>query len=215
MRVELDNVELYFDDKRILSGIYLKAETNRITGILGRNGCGKTSLLKILFGSLTPHNRLVRINNKGTLKPLYKSKIVSYLPQHDVLPRHIKIKIAFSLYHVSWNEFVREFPGFKQYTNSKIKHLSGGEQRVVEFYLCAKKPAQLLLLDEPFSHVAPVYVERFMDIIRTESNTKAIICTDHLYEHILTLANDLYYLQGGNIRLVKKHEELREFGYLV
>jgi ABC-type cobalamin/Fe3+-siderophores transport system ATPase subunit len=50
MIIELDSVELYFDKRRILNGIYLKAETGKITGLLGRNGCGKSCLLQILFG---------------------------------------------------------------------------------------------------------------------------------------------------------------------
>jgi len=51
---ELDNVELYFKNKRILNGIYLKAETGKVTAILGENGCGKSSLLNIAFGNLKP-----------------------------------------------------------------------------------------------------------------------------------------------------------------
>ena len=52
MIFEIDNVELYFKNKRILNGIYLKAETGKVTAILGRNGCGKSSLLDIAFGTL-------------------------------------------------------------------------------------------------------------------------------------------------------------------
>ena len=54
MIFEIDNVELYFDDKAILKAAYVKAETGKVTGLLGRNGSGKSSLLKILFGSLKP-----------------------------------------------------------------------------------------------------------------------------------------------------------------
>ena len=49
MILEIDNIELSFKNKRILNGIYLKAETGKITGILGSNGSGKTSLLNIMF----------------------------------------------------------------------------------------------------------------------------------------------------------------------
>lgn len=62
MVFELDNVELFFKNKRILNGIYLKAEIGKVTGILGRNGYGKSSLLTIFFGGLKPKYKLLRIN---------------------------------------------------------------------------------------------------------------------------------------------------------
>lgn len=70
MIFELDNVELNFKSKRILSGVYIKAETGKVTAILGRNGCGKSSILNITFGNLKPKYKLVRLNQKPVLKPL-------------------------------------------------------------------------------------------------------------------------------------------------
>ncbi len=86
MIFEIDNVELYFVEKQILNGVYLKAETGKITGILGANGCGKSSLLSILFGSLSPNNKLIRIDSKPYLKPLFTYNIVKLLPQDSLLP---------------------------------------------------------------------------------------------------------------------------------
>ena len=64
MILEIDSVELSFDEKKILYGIYLKIETGKVTGVLGRNGCGKTSLLRILFGDLNPKYKNVRVDGK-------------------------------------------------------------------------------------------------------------------------------------------------------
>ena len=77
MPLEIDNVELYFKTKTIIRGVYLKAETGKITGLLGSNGCGKSCLLKIIFGSLTPKYKLIRVNNKPILKSLYKQNLQS------------------------------------------------------------------------------------------------------------------------------------------
>lgn len=73
MKIELDNIELSFNQKKILSGIYLSGETGKITGILGRNGCGKTSLLRILFGSLNAKYGNVRLDGVHQKKKLFKS----------------------------------------------------------------------------------------------------------------------------------------------
>ncbi len=106
MIVEIDNIELYFKEKRILDSIYLKTETGKVTEILGSNGCGETSLLKILFGDLKPKYKLIRIDNNPILKPLYQTKLVSFLPQHNFIPSSLKIKKNFDLYHINWDEFI-------------------------------------------------------------------------------------------------------------
>ena len=97
MIIEIDNVELYFKNKTILRGIYLRAETGNVTGILGSNGSGKSCLLNIAFGNLKSKYRLIRINNKPILKPLYQTKQASCLPQHHFIPNKMKIKAAFKL----------------------------------------------------------------------------------------------------------------------
>lgn len=214
MVVEIDNVELSFSDKLLLNGIYLKAETGRITGILGGNGCGKTSLLNILFGSLEAKTKLIRIDNKPHLKPLFQSGIARYLPQHPYIPGHLKLKTVFGLFKISWEEFLRDFKNFKAYEKFTVKELSGGERRVIEAYLIIRSKAEIILLDEPFTHLAPVYVEKFTRILKIEAKTKAIIITDHMFHHVIDLADDLYFLQNGHIQLIKDPLELEDFKYL-
>lgn len=112
MIFEIDNVELYFNQKRILNGIYLKAETGKVTGLLGSNGSGKSCLLNIVFGNLAPKYQLLRIDNKPILKPLYKTKLASFLPQYNFTPNNLKIKTLFNLFEVDWKEFTKDFNSF-------------------------------------------------------------------------------------------------------
>ena len=60
---EADSVQLEFGSKKILSDVYLKCETGQVTGILGRNGEGKSCLMNIIYGSLKPQNKSIRFNN--------------------------------------------------------------------------------------------------------------------------------------------------------
>ncbi|WP_373059870.1 ATP-binding cassette domain-containing protein [Zunongwangia sp. H14] len=106
MKFEIDNVALNYSGKTILNGVYLKAEKGRITGILGKNGSGKSSLIKIFFGSLKPKNRLIKIDDKPFLKPLYRSGKAKYLPQHPLLPENIKVAAAFELFKAEWQHFM-------------------------------------------------------------------------------------------------------------
>jgi len=213
MILEIDNVELNFNSKRILSGIYLKAETGTVTGILGSNGCGKSCLLNIIFGNLQPKYKLIRIDSKPVSKPLYLTKLVKYLPQHLFLPK-LKLSKIFKLFHVSWQDFVFEFPSFNKYQKTKINRLSGGEQRIVEIYLILKSDSKIVLLDEPFSHLAPLQIENIKKIITQEKQHKAILITDHMYSHIIEASDEIYLLKNGCSKKIDKLSELEDYKYL-
>ncbi|MGJ8592856.1 MAG: ATP-binding cassette domain-containing protein [Aquaticitalea sp.] len=214
MILEVDNVELYFSKKRILNGVYLKAETGKVTSVLGSNGCGKTSLLSIIFGSLQPKYKLIRLNGKPILKPLYTTNIVSYLPQHELSPNNLKIKTLFKFLNVDWFEFSSRFENFSFFWDSKINNLSGGERRVLETYLILKSDKQIVLLDEPFSHIAPLYIEKLKNLIQVEKQTKAIILTDHYFKDVMEATDDLYLLKNGCTQRIESVEALEDYNYL-
>ncbi len=214
MILEVDNVELYFSNKRILNGVYLKAETGKVTGILGSNGCGKTSLMSIIFGSLQPKYKFIRLDSKPILKPLYRTNTISFLPQHNLSPNSLKIKTLFEFLKVDWFEFTILFESFSSYWDSNISTLSGGERRVLETYLILKSQKEIILLDEPFSHIAPLYIEKFKGLIQIEKQHKAIIITDHYFEDVIDSSDDLYLLKNGCTKLIENIEELEDYQYL-
>ncbi|TGV03050.1 ATP-binding cassette domain-containing protein [Flavivirga rizhaonensis] len=214
MIIEIDNVELYFNNKSVLNGVYLKAEAGKITGILGSNGCGKSCLLNISFGNLKAKYSLIRINNTPILKPLYQTKLVSYLPQHHFIPNKMMIKTAFKLFKVDWDVFVNTFETLTPYKNFYFKKLSGGERRIIEIYLTLKCPRKIVFLDEPFSHVAPLYIEKIKALIEEEKQKKAIVITDHMYEHIIAVSDTIYLLKNGCTKLIDNVKELEDYKYL-
>ena len=194
MIVEIDNIELDFDNKKILHGVYLKAETGTVTGILGRNGSGKTSLLRILFGSLNSKYKNIRINNAHQKKELYKSNTIAYLPQHQLLPNSMKLKNAFKLFEVKWDDFILLFDSFKKhYTSSSILSIS---------------------LDEPFSFIAPIYIENFKQLIEEKKLESAIIITDHFYSDILDISKNVYFIKNGSSKLIASKQDLENEGYI-
>lgn len=214
MVFEIDNVELYFNKKTILNGVYLKAQTNTITGILGRNGCGKSCLLSIIFGSLSSKYALIRINNKPITKALYLTNQVAFLPQFNFTPNQININKLFKLYKVSWKDFEANFPEFKTYKSKTINYLSGGERRVIEIYLILNTPSNLILLDEPFSNISPIYIEKIKQIIKRVNKTKAIVLTDHSYNEVIDIADQIYLLKNGCTKLINHIKELESYNYL-
>lgn len=214
MIFELDSVELYFKVKRILSGIYLKGETGKVTGILGSNGCGKSSLLNIAFGNLKPKYKLIKIDNTPILKPLYAAKKATLLPQYNFTPNQMKVKNAFSLFNLSWVDFKNHFESIRFSENIKFNRLSGGERRLVETFIILKSKAPIAFLDEPFSHIAPLHVEKIKQIISEEKQQKVIIVTDHMYQHIIDISDTVYLLKNGCTKLINNLSELEDYKYV-
>jgi ABC-type multidrug transport system ATPase subunit len=214
MILEVDNVELYFNEKRILNGVYLKAEIGKVTALLGSNGSGKSCIMQIVFGTLKAKYKLVRVNGKPVLKPLYKTNLVSYLPQHTFIPSGLKLKTLFQLMTLDWNSFIDIFEGFYGFEHIKIQQLSGGERRVIETYLILKSNREIILLDEPFSHLAPIYVEQFKTLILQEKKHKVILITDHLYEHITELSDTIYLIKNGCSTQIESIDQLKDYNYL-
>jgi len=212
--LEIDSIELNFDEKKILYGIYLKIETGKVIGILGRNGCGKTSLLRILFGDLKPKYKNIRIDGAYLKTKLFKTKNIAYLPQHQLLPSNLKVKTAFHWFRVDWQAFVTSFDSFENYKNTKIDALSSGELRVIETYLILNSGKDIVLLDEPFSFVAPLYVEKFKLIIQEKKKECAILITDHFYREILDCSDTIYLIKNGSSKLIQSKKDLENEGYL-
>ncbi|MCR9225941.1 MAG: ATP-binding cassette domain-containing protein [Flavobacteriaceae bacterium] len=214
MILEIDNIELSFDNKTILRGVYLKAESGKVTGILGRNGSGKTSLLNILFGSLKPKYKSIRIDGKYITTPLFQRNQVAYLPQHRLLTRNMKVRSSLKLFNIDRETFIETFGHFKSIKNHYTSELSGGELRLLETYLILNSDKNIILLDEPFSNLAPLYVSKVKHIIESKKSDKIILLTDHLYEEIVSLSDDLYLLKNGCSKLINNMEDLKSGGYL-
>lgn len=170
--LEVDNIELKFKSKSILDAIYIKAEKGKITGLIGSNGTGKSSLMKIIFGNLIPNNKLIRIDNKPILKPFYRKGNIKMLPQTNIFPSSFSLKKAFNLYNVSFDSFLNEFSDFNKLKNNHFFMFSGGERRLIETYIILKSKANIILLDEPFSHISPLYIEKIKKIINSEKKRK-------------------------------------------
>jgi len=214
MVLEADNIELSFDNKRILYGVYLKTQTGKVTGILGSNGSGKTCLLQIIFGSLNSKYSNIRINKAHQKKKLFQTNMVAYLPQHSLLPKTIRLSAAFKLFNVNWTKFIITFESFEIYKNSRANKLSAGELRVIETYLVLFSKKEIIMLDEPFSFIAPLYVEKFKKLIQEKREKSAVIITDHFYRDILDVSDSVYFLKNGYSKLIRTKEDLEDEGYI-
>jgi ABC-type multidrug transport system ATPase subunit len=213
-KLEVDSLILEFGSKRVLNNVYLKSETGKVSGLLGRNGSGKSCLMKILFGTLIPQSKTIRINKQSLINGYRAPADLRYLPQNRFIPGSLTIKRVFTDYGIDFAGFVTYFPEFEKLYTSKLHKLSGGEQRIIEIYTILLAPSKFCLLDEPFSQVMPVHVDTIKSLIVREKQNKGIIVSDHLYKHIIDLCDDLYVINEGKIYLASGISDLEKLGYL-
>lgn len=211
--LEADSIQLAFDGRRILSDIYLTSETGKITGLLGRNGAGKSCLLKIIFGSLNS-DKSVRFDKQSKNQPFKVPKLITYLPQFQFIPKRLSLRRVFQDFDLDYSIFENRFPEFSSKNLSPIGSLSGGECRLIELYVILKSKAQFALLDEPFTHLSPFQIEKAQELILEEKINKGILITDHLHQAVTDICDNLYVLSNGKTHLTKSLEDLERLGYV-
>lgn len=213
--LEIDSIIKSYDRRQILTDIYLKCETGEILGLLGRNGTGKSTLLKILFGSLSSESKFIRIDNEVLQNPYLAKNVICYLPQNDFIPKHFKVEKVVKLYlGQGKTEIFLDDLLLKPVKNNKIGYLSGGELRYLEIKLLLNTNCKFILLDEPFTGISPNKIDLVKDLIKEKSKTKGIILTDHDYRNLLDIATRYSLIFDGGIKNIKDKKELVKWGYL-
>jgi len=212
--LEIDSVILEFGNKRVLQDVYMKCETGKVTGLLGRNGSGKSCLMNIIYEKLSPTNKSIRLDGIAWLTGFSKPETIRYLPQFHFIPKSLSVKRIFKDFELDFFGFIHHFPGFQNYYKTPIKKLSGGERRIIEIYIILVSKTKFCMLDEPFSQVMPVHVDTIKRIISRERQNKGIIITDHLYRHIVDVCDDLYLIKDGKTYLTNGMQDLQRLGYI-
>ncbi len=184
----VDSVHFEFGSHVVLQSAYITSTTGRVTGLLGRNGSGKSCLFKSIMGGIKPQNPFI--------------------------PSRTTLHEAFKLYGVDYDELVRFSVKFHQFQHRVFGELSGGEARLVELFLVLNAESDFCILDEPFSNIAPVYVERIQEMIQEKKHHKGIIISDHLYEEIIEITDELFVLHDGYTFPIKGKEDLIKHGYI-
>lgn len=210
------NIVKAFGAKKVLDNTALECSTGEIVGVFGRNGCGKSTMLKILFGTIKADSIDLAINGQ----PLPVNEVISqgkigYLPQDPFLPKNLKIRDIVPLYYTG-DEQDKLFyaPGMDKIANTRAGKLSMGELRYFELLLVGNLSHPFLMLDEPFSMVEPLYKELIKSFLTGLKAKKGIIITDHYYNDVFSVTDRNLLLKDGKLINVKNEQELAAYGYL-
>ena len=186
----------------ILKGIYLNASASEIVGISGQNGAGKSTL----FNALTIFNEMkgsVFINDIY-VPPKNLIKEIAYLPQVPFLPKEKKVKSVVKMFPLSKEKQTSIFADerISLLQNQRISTLSGGEKRYLEFLLINNLPKNIVILDEPFSEIEPIYEEKICNQILENSKTRLYLISDHNISTLKKLCTRILVLKNGYLEEV-------------
>ena len=202
-----------FDDKQILKDMNLKIPRGKIIGLLGKNGMGKTTLIKLINDLLTPTSGEILINGE---KPGVKSKeMISYLPERTYLDKEMTIKQVIKYFEEFYKNFdaekaMRLLKDLDLDINKKISKMSKGMQEKLQLILVMSRNAELYILDEPLGGVDRATRDYILDTILSNFGEGAsVIISTHLISDIERILDEVIFIDKGEIILASSADELR------
>ena len=209
MVLELRNIEKSFGEKKVLTGVSFKAEGGKAFGLLGRNGAGKTTSIRILMDVFPANSGEVLIDGQ----PIDYNKIgIGYLPEERGLyPKKIiidQLTYFAELKGMSRKEAVKSIDywlerlGMAEYRNKKLETLSKGNQQKIQLITALAHTPDIVILDEPFSGLDPVNAMLLKDVVKEQiSKGKIVLFSSHQMSYIEEFCDSIAILNNGVVAL--------------
>ena len=212
--LEIKNVHKKYLSHSVLEGVGFSTPRGKIVGLLGPNGCGKTTILKLISGLLQLDEGEIRIN--GICPGQQTKSMISYLPERSYLNDWMKISDILNLFSDFYTDFDREraeqmLTDLKISKEEKLKTMSKGTKEKVQLILVMSRRASLYLLDEPIGGVDPATREYILHtILKNFDENSSILITTHLIQDVETIFDQVLFLNQGKIVIDGEVDEIRE-----
>ena len=211
--IKCDHLYKTFDNKEILRDVNLSIPKGKIIGLLGKNGTGKTTLIKLINDLLTPTSGEILVNGK---KPGVESKrIISYLPERTYLDKNMKVEQILTFFEEFYDNFNKEkaiklLKDLDLDINLKVSKMSKGMREKLQLILVMSRDAEIYILDEPLGGVDPATRDYILDTILSNFNEGAsIIISTHLISDIERILDEVIFIDKGSIVLTSSADGLR------
>ncbi|MCI9166997.1 MAG: ABC transporter ATP-binding protein [Dorea sp.] len=196
-----------------LNNLNLSLERGQIIGLLGPNGSGKTTFIKLINDVLVPTSGEIRIN--GMAPGVETKKIVSYLPERTYLDETMRVKEIITYFSDFYDNFSSErayrmLDDLQIDTNARLKTLSKGTKEKVQLILVMSRDAGLYVLDEPIGGVDPASRDYILSTILNNYNEDAaILISTHLIHDIENILDRVLFIKQGQLVLNAAVDEIR------
>ena len=217
MVLELKNIDKSFGEKEVLKGVSFKAEGGRAFGLLGRNGAGKTTSIRILMNVFPADSGDVLIDGK----PIDYNKVgIGYLPEERGLyPKKIIIDqlVYFAeLKGMSAKDATRAVDywlgrlGMSEYRNKKLDTLSKGNQQKIQLVTALAHDPDIVILDEPFSGLDPVNAMLLKDVVKEQiAKGKIVLFSSHQMSYIEEFCDSIAIINAGKVAISGDLHEIK------
>lgn len=212
--LKVENLSKSYGKKKVLKNISFTINEGRIVGLLGKNGTGKSTLIKLINDLLTPTSGEVIINGK---KPSIESKkIISYLPERTYFDKSMKVSDIIKYFKDFYDNFNEEkalklLDDLELDKNLRLAKMSKGMQEKVELILVMSREADLYILDEPLGGVDPATRDYILDTILSNFKDGAsVIISTHLIADIERILDEVIFIDKGKIILTGDADTIRK-----
>ena len=212
--LECVNINKSFGDKKILKEVNLTIPRGKIIGLLGKNGTGKSTLIKLINDLLTPDSGSILVNGKEV--GIDSKKIISYLPERTYLDKSMTVDQVLEYFEDFYDNFDSKkarglLKDLDLDTTQKLSKMSKGMQEKVQLVLVMSRRADLYILDEPLGGVDPATRDYILDTILTNFNEGAsVIISTHLISDVERILDEVIFIDKGKIILQSDSDELRK-----
>lgn len=206
MRLEFRNIEKSFGEKQVLKGLSFSAESGSAFGLLGRNGAGKTTSIRILMDVFPADGGEVLIDGKAID---YNAVQIGYLPEErglypkkkiiDQLVYFAQLKNMDKRAAVKSVDYWLERLDMAEYRNKRLDTLSKGNQQKIQLVTALAHNPQIVILDEPFSGLDPVNAMLLKDVVKEEiGRGKIVLFSSHQMNYIEEFCDSIAILNAGS-----------------
>lgn len=216
--LQFDDLVCGYDDTMVLRGLSGAVGPGRVLGVLGRNGVGKTTLMRALAGFLPLRKGAVLLGGRDLARALPHQRLalgMAYAPQEDVVFGDLSVQENLWL-HLDdrdpdrYAACLAMFPRLVERTSQRAGSLSGGERKLLSFTRTLGLRAALSILDEPTEGVQPENIERMVALVRArKAQGASFVIVEQNLEFLLAVADDLMAIDHGECLL---QGEAAEFG---
>ena len=217
--INVSDLKKSYGSKEVLKGVSFAAESGQIVGLLGPNGCGKSTLIKILTGLIKDYDGMVRIDNEEP--GAYTKSIVAYLPEKSYLPDWMRPCDALEYFADFYKDFDREkaekmVNQFGLDMKQRLKTMSKGQQEKLRLILVMCRKAKLYILDEPLGGVDPAARSHILDlIIENHAADSTVLISTHLISDVEYIFDRVLMISNGQVVIDSHVDEIKEKGKTV